>query len=238
MTVRLAVFCVAVVVLQHSASARPAEETTGLGERASNVLDRFFQSGHPRLVSYRARRLLEASSMSGRMSASLDAWTFLDPDGTFRFEIVHETGSAVIRQHVLIAALCAEQRGRDERELRAAELTSSNYDFHVSPSAEQGRLTLGLIPKRHSPMLVDGAAVINAADADLVRIEGRLAQPPSYWTRQVDIVRRYARIDGVRVAVEMRSRAEVRIAGESSFSMTYRYAMINGRAVEYSERSE
>jgi len=34
------------------------------------------------------------------------------------------------------------------------------------------------------------------------------------------------------VPVEMRSRADVRIVGESTFAMTYEYATINGRRVD------
>jgi hypothetical protein len=47
----------------------------------------------------------------------------------------------------------------------------------------------------------------------------------------VDIVRRYERVGGVRVPVEMSSTADVRIAGASSFVMTYDYTMINGQPI-------
>jgi hypothetical protein len=73
---------------------------------------------------------------------------------------------------------------------------------------------------------------VRADDGDLVRVEGVLAKMPSWWTKRVEITLRYARIDGVRVPVEMASRADVRIAGDSSFSMTYYYTMINGRAID------
>ena len=65
----------------------------------------------------------------------------------------------------------------------------------------------------------------------MLQIDGRLSKNPSWWTRRVDIVRRYARIQGVRVPVEMPSRADVRIVGDSSFEMTYEYTSINGRPV-------
>jgi hypothetical protein len=62
-------------------------------------------------------------------------------------------------------------------------------------------------------------------------VEGELSQRPSFWTRKVRIVREYDRLDGVHVPVAMRSTADVLIVGMSSFSMTYQYAEINGRAV-------
>jgi hypothetical protein len=45
----------------------------------------------------------------------------------------------------------------------------------------------------------------------------------------VRIVREYARVDGVHVPIAMRSTADVLIVGNSTFTMTYQYAEINGR---------
>lgn len=197
----------------------------------SGVVERFLDSAKPPLVSYRARRTLEASALGGRVAASLVADTYLDPDGAFRFEVVREEGSGIIRERVLRAALAAEQRSRNEHEIDAAALTPANYDFRVRDGAAPDTLHLELLPKRRSKMLLTGRAVVMAEGADLLRVEGSPTELPSSWTRQVDIVREYQRINGVRVATAMRSRADVRIVGESSFSMTYAYTMINGKPV-------
>jgi hypothetical protein len=77
-------------------------------------------------------------------------------------------------------------------------------------------------------MLVHGTALVTADSGDLRLVEGRLAKSPSFWTRSVRISRRYERIAGVRVPVSMRSTADVRIVGDSTFSMTYDYETING----------
>ena len=75
---------------------------------------------------------------------------------------------------------------------------------------------------------MDGSLFLNAHDADLVRIEGRLSKSPSIWTRDVQVVRTYARVASVRVPVQLESIAKVRIAGTSTMSMTYHYEMVNG----------
>jgi hypothetical protein len=75
---------------------------------------------------------------------------------------------------------------------------------------------------------------VTAADADLVRVEGVLIKRPSFWTRKVEVVRRYARLRGVRVPVAMQSTAHVLIVGTSTFSMTYEYQAINGESVDAS----
>jgi hypothetical protein len=45
------------------------------------------------------------------------------------------------------------------------------------------------------------------------------------------VVRRYQRINGVRVPVSIESVAQVLIAGRSTFQMTYEYETINGEHV-------
>ena len=80
-------------------------------------------------------------------------------------------------------------------------------------------------------MLVDGALFFQEDSADLVRVDGELSKRPSVWTRKVHVTREYQRIDGVHVPVSMRSTANVVMAGESTFEMTYQYVEINGRSV-------
>jgi hypothetical protein len=62
-----------------------------------------------------------------------------------------------------------------------------------------------------------------------LRIEGKLSKTPSFWTRRVDVVRRYERKGGVRVPMSIESTAQVFIAGRSTFKMTFDYEIINGQ---------
>jgi hypothetical protein len=80
-------------------------------------------------------------------------------------------------------------------------------------------------------MLVNGSIFLRPEDGDLVRIEGLLSKTPSFWTRRVEIVRHYRRIAGIRLPVRFESVASVRIAGHSTFTMTYQYERVNGTQV-------
>jgi hypothetical protein len=62
-------------------------------------------------------------------------------------------------------------------------------------------------------------------------IRGSLAKNPSFWTRRVEIIRRYQRIAGVRLPVALESVANVRFAGTSTLTMTYEYESVNGQSV-------
>lgn len=204
--------------------------STDRSVQRDETVSRFLESYRPALTSYRARRHMEASTRGDSMRASLDAWTSLGPDGTFSFEILEESGSELIRNHVLRAALIEEQRSYDAHDLDAGTLTPGNYEMQLGDAAGD-LLRIELTPRRKSRMLIVGAAFVTRGDADLVRVEGTLAKRPSFWTRRVEITRCYRRIGGVRVPIDMRSTADVMIVGTSTFSMTYDYAMINGLPV-------
>src|SRR5262245_24819540 len=194
----------AAAVLPFRALAAPAvfeSDPTPIGE----VVQRFLRSAGPPLVSYRARRTLTAAALGGRVSGSVVADTSLDANGVFRFEIVREEGSSVVRERVLKSALRAEQQSHAEHEIENVALTPRNYDFQIGTE----------------PAL---------------RFEGSPATMPSFWTRQVNVVCEYSRIDGVRVTVGIHSRADVRLVGDSVFTMNDEYTMINGRPVASADR--
>lgn len=164
------------------------------------------------------------------MSASLDAWTTIDANGRFEYEVTNEDGSELIRRNVLVAALEAERRAHNEDD-SSAEVTHANYFFDVDDDRDGDLLRIHLRPRRKSSMLIDGTAFVTHDALDMVRMEGELSKRPSFWTRRVEITRMYARIAGVRVPVEVQSRADVRLIGASSFSMVYDYVTINGQPV-------
>jgi hypothetical protein len=197
-----------------------------------DTVARFLESGHPPLVAYRARRHLQASSRGGKMKAQLDAWTTLQPDGTFSFEVLQESGSNMIRQRVLRAALIEEQDNYRNAKLAESAFTRENYEFLLDDTVRGGELVrIGLAPRRKSQMLITGAAFVRRDDADLVTIQGVLSKRPSFWTRKVQVTRHYARIDGVRVPIDVQLNADVLLVGDSTFAMTYQYASINGRQI-------
>ena len=68
-------------------------------------------------------------------------------------------------------------------------------------------------------------------DGRLVRLEGQLAKSPSFWIKDVEIVRSYDRIAGIVVPVALESKARVRFLGAATLRMTYRYSEIDGHPV-------
>ena len=184
------------------------------------------------LRQFRALRHLEATNKRFNKHGWMDVRTELSPGNHFTFEVLAEGGSSYIRKKVLLPLLEGEREIVSRGDSAHTALTTTNYDFAAEEPVGSGVIRLTVRPLRNEMTLIDGALFVTDTDADLVRIEGRLAKNPSFWTRRVDIVRRYGRVAGVRVPLGVESIARIRIAGKSEMTMTYEYEMVNGLIVD------
>ena len=187
---------------------------------------------------YRAFRRMHAANEKFNQEGWLECWTDLDEHG-FRYEIVSERGSDYIRERVLKTLLQREQELIAAGSAGRAEISDANYEFTDSagtPDPSSGERTVFLKPKRKDVLLVNGRMVINESGTELLRVEGRLSKNPSFWTNGVDVVREFARLDGVRVPISTDTVAKLKFAGTSRMDVRYHYETINGRPVSMAAR--
>jgi hypothetical protein len=170
---------------------------------------------------------VEAENPRFKMRASMEAITRFS-NGRLTYTVVSETGSDYIREKVFRPLLETEATALDVGDPSKSALTTANYDIGGGELAEPGIVKLFAKPRRKELTLIDGSVFITSADAELVRVEGRMAKNPSFWTTRVNVVRRYDRVAGVRVPVRLDTTAQIRFAGEATLSMTYQYEMVNG----------
>jgi len=195
-----------------------------------DVLERFLAAPARRTpLPYRAFRRLEASSAKMKASGWVEALTEFDLEAGLRYQVLAEEGTGRIRG-VLKGVLDGERQAMLPGKTGSAAMTRENYEFEPGVADENGLVPVRLKPRRREATLIDGTIYVTAEGADLVRVEGRLAKSPSFWTRSVDIVRRYERRAGRVVLVEVRSVADVKVIGPSEFVMRYEYESVNGEA--------
>jgi hypothetical protein len=207
--------------------AAPAVRAT-VPDVADHTIRQFLSQGDPP-HAYRATRRLEAEN--GSRTGWLEAITEFSPRTGFRYEVTDEGGSSYIRGKVLRAVLNAERDAIAEGATARAALVHANYKFEPNGVNAEGLAKVLLSPKREDRALVAGTMFLRPFDGHLVRLQGRLAKNPSFWVRNVDIVRTYERIEGVVVPVALESTAQVRMLGPASLRMTYSYSEIDGRPI-------
>lgn len=191
------------------------------------VLHRFLSRADEPLVTYRGTRHLEGRNERFNVSGWMEIATELRADG-FHYRVIDEGGSDLIRHRVFQSMLESEEQIFASGDAARSSFTATNYELTAAQASEPGLVKLFARPKRKDVTLIDGAVYITDTDADLVRVEGRLAKSPSFWTRRIDVVKQYARVGGLRVPIRVESTAQIRFAGTSSMTMTYDYEMING----------
>jgi hypothetical protein len=183
---------------------------------------------------YRAVRRLEAEN--GGRRGWLEAVTEFSVESGFSYHVIAEGGSSLVRSKVLRAVLDGEREVIAQGEAARASLAPSNYAFQPNGVDNEGLANILLSPKRKERVLLSGTMFLQPDDGDLVRLQGRLAKNPSFWVRNVEIVRSYKRIEGVVVPVTLESTAHVRVFGPASLRMTYVYSEINGHRVNAADQ--
>jgi hypothetical protein len=182
--------------------------------------------------AYRATRRLEA--VNGDKRAWLDAVTEYSPQTGFNYDITDEGGTGLLRSKVLHAVLDGEREAIAKGEAARSSLANANYAFQPDGMDADGLASVRLMPRRKERALVSGHMLLHAGDGCLVRLEGHLAKSPSFWVKDVEIVRTYERVGGAVMPVALESHAQVRLVGEVSLRMTYAYTQVDGHATRNS----
>ncbi len=196
---------------------------------AEQPIERFLATDGDRSHPYRALRRLEAEN--GDRKGWLQAATAYAPGAGFTYKITSEGGSSQIRTQVLKAVLDAEREAIAQGEAARSALAPNNYLFEPNGIDAEGFANVLLTPRRKERTLIAGVMFLRPDAGELVRVQGRLARNPSFWVKNVDVVRRYSRINGVVVPIALESTAQVRFLGPATFQMTYDYEEIDGRSV-------
>jgi hypothetical protein len=229
----LAILVLLNAIVGATAAATPGtslSRPTGVAAKADGtvVIEKFL--ARPFVpTQYRAMRRLEATGSGQR--GWLDAQTAFSPAAGMQYEVTSEGGSGLIRSRVLRSLLQQEKELIATGSADSVAIDRSNYTFSAGSVTPDGLVPVTLQPLRKHRALIAGTMFLAPDDGDLVRVEGRLAKNPSFWLRKVDVVRSYARINGVLVPLSLQSTAQVRFLGGSSLRMTYHYTEIDNRAV-------
>ena len=206
----------------------PPTLLASVADPADHSMRQFLQQDdtqHP----YRAVRRLEAEN--GGRRGWLEAVTEYSIEKGFTYQVTSEGGSSLVRSKVLRTVLEGEREIIAGGETARSSLALANYAFQPNGVDGDGLANILLSPKRKERVLVSGTMFLRPDEGDLVRLQGQLAKSPSFWVRNVQIVRSYERIGGVVVPVTLESTAHVRLLGPASLRMTYVYSEIDGRNV-------
>lgn len=154
--------------------------------------------------------------------------------GSKQFDVVSESGSHLLLDHVVKKLLRTEQEA--SRDPAENALTPANYDFSlVRTEMNDGRLTyvLRVEPKQRRKLLYRGTIWVDAEDYAVVKIEAEPAKNPSFWIRHTEIHHVYEKTGNFWLPESDRSETKVRLGGTAVLTIDYgTYRLENAATIQ------
>jgi hypothetical protein len=150
--------------------------------------------------------------------------TYRAPDKK-EFNVVSQTGSKFILDHVFKKLLEGEQEAANEENRRQTALSTDNYDFSSAgyeATPEGGLYVLNLLPRTKNKFLYRGKIWVDAKDFAVVRIEGEPAKNPSFWIKKTEVKHRYIKVNDFWLPAENHTESVIRVGGQAILSIEYK----------------
>lgn len=155
--------------------------------------------------------------------------------GQKRFEVISESGSAIIRNRIFRKMMDSEMEAA-----RAAnsDVTPRNYDFRLLGQEDvRGRkcYVLSTTPKEPNTYLFEGRIWVDAQDFAIVQINGRPAKNPSFWIRKTEFTHQYNKFGPFWLALSNVSHTDAMIFGRTDVTIEYYDYSINRKPASGAE---
>jgi hypothetical protein len=140
---------------------------------------------------------------------------FVPPDSK-KYTIEETNGSGL--GQILVRRMLANE-AEVAKDYVATDISADNYDFRFLREADasgQHCYVLELLPRRIERHLLHGNIWVDANTYLLRRMEGKPAQPPSWWVRDVSVTFVYGDVGGMWLQTATEAAADVRILGHTT----------------------
>jgi hypothetical protein len=181
-------------------------------------------------VAVRAWRELRAGTRNGKYEGWMEVETTTTPTGDFSWTVLNEGGSDRVRKKVFRTLLDTESKSWHDGSREAAALTLTNYILTPLGTTRGGNLQIQLTARRPDSRLVNGILTVGPDGAPLL-LEGALAKSPSFWVKSLKVVQRFGKVTGIALPMSLETTADVKLVGEATMTMQYRYREVNGRVL-------
>lgn len=164
---------------------------------------------------------LDFNGLGRSMAADMHVQVTYTAGSGKSFQIVDESGSRILLNHVLRKLLETEQI--DSRQQKAA-LTPFNYNFVFDGDTTDGGEPLYVFhvePREKNKLLYRGRIWIDAREYAVVRVEAQPAESPSFWIKSTEIRHTYKKSGGFWLPETNRSESKVRLGGLAVLTIDY-----------------
>lgn len=107
---------------------------------------------------------------------------------------------------------------------KASAITSANYQFQLEGHEEidgESCWRLRLTPRRESRFLIQGQAWVSCTDYEIVKLEGRPSKMPSFWIKDILLIRLFQKVGNYWLPRADRSINQIRVFGQTQLEIDY-----------------
>ncbi len=168
---------------------------------------------------------LDYTGFPSALSAHMRVKASYTAPGTKKFTVISESGSGLIRKHVLHRLLESEQEASSDAANRdAVALSTANYRFSVlgcEPGDGRPLYVMRVEPLRETKFLYRGTIWVDSQDFAVTRIEAEPAKNPSFWTLRSQIHHQYQKIGEFYLPALNQTVSDVRLGGKAVLTIQY-----------------
>lgn len=204
-----------------SAPTRPASLEPPAQIVQHMVQQNELRAEHLKYFTSRRHYHVDFHGLGRAMTADMDVQATYNAASGKSFQIINESGSHVLINHVLKKLLETEQ---DDSHQQKSALTPSNYNFvFQTETSESGRpfYVFAVEPKVKNKLLYRGKIWIDAGDYAVARVEAQPAENPSFWIKKTEIHHTYAKSGEFWLPEKNRSESQVRLGGSAVLTIDY-----------------
>jgi hypothetical protein len=176
------------------------------------------------LSGYTAREHYTVRNSHFNQSAELDARVVFQKSKGKTYTVLSRSGPSVLQEHVIGRILKEDARLSGNVERPRNLLTSANYSIELNGIRSlQGTpcYVVKILPRVHNYALIEGEAWFDIKTFSLLRIEGKPAASPSFWTGKPMIEREYKIVDGLSFPTHSRATSKGLLTGKSELTIDY-----------------
>lgn len=142
------------------------------------------------------------------------------------YQILSQSGSAVIQKYGLQPLLDNEKALNDPAVAAQSWFTSANYNMQLKPGVTQvidghACIALAITPRRKAPNMLDGTLWVDAHTHMQVEVEGTASKSPSPFARTTKMMRRYQNMQGYAMATHARAESSSFFFGRTIVTIDY-----------------
>ena len=177
------------------------------------------------LTGYTATSVIDAELPDSAQKAEFELRRHYVAPSVLEFTPIRSSGDQFVKSNVIVRLLQSEVDHVHRHEQAQTAISSDNYKFNYKGIARLNDASVHVyeVKPRHKRVgLFKGKIFVDASSGRLLRAQGLIVKPPSFFIKKIDFVQDYATVAGFTFPVHIHSEAETRLVGKAIVDITHR----------------